>query len=111
MKIKLQKIIIASAAALGLSGLQFWIAMKYSRNILWQVDLMHWLVGPGPLLGYDSNGKPQYEGTPVHILAAYLGLLIGFLIYAVIIFILINRRQPNGTTKKSHNKSVHTDAE
>ncbi len=93
MKIKLQKIVIAVAAALALSYLQFWAAMKYLRTILWQVDLMHWLVGPGPILGYDASGKPQYEGTPVHMVAAVLGLIIGIILYAVISYKLITRKR------------------
>jgi hypothetical protein len=93
MNKKINKIFIAILVALILSGIQFWTAMTLSQKILWQVNIMHWIVGPGPILGYDSTGNPLYEGTPVHMVAAYFGLFIGVIIYAVIVYRLTNRKQ------------------
>lgn len=45
------------------------------------------LAGKGPLLGYDQQGNPMYEGTPVHLVFAFLGFLSGFVIYPIIIYI------------------------
>lgn len=89
---------ISILAAILLSAFQFLAAMKFSFNILWQVTIMQMLAGPCPLLGYDSSGQPMYEGTPVHILAAYFGLLFGVAIYAVLIYQYTKRRH-NHTIK------------
>ncbi len=92
MKKTFYKFLVAIVAAVSLSGLQLLAVINFSQKILWQVNTMLWFVGPGPLLGYDSNGKPLYEGTPVHLVAGIFGLLFGVVVYAVIIYILINRK-------------------
>jgi hypothetical protein len=56
---------------------------KVSRVLLWHAAIPVYLVGPGPLLGYDEQGNPMYEGTPVHMLAGFVGLLLGVPIYSV----------------------------
>lgn len=48
------------------------------------------LAGTGPLLGYDQQGQPMYEGTPVHIIFALVGFLSGFIIYPCIIFVFLS---------------------
>jgi len=53
-----------------LSTFQFISDINSSADILWQVNVMQKLIGPGAILGYASNGKPLYEGTPVHMVAA-----------------------------------------
>ena len=83
---------ISIFAAILFSAVQFLAAMKISFNILWQVTIMQMLAGPGPLLGYDSSGQPMYEGTPVHMLAAYIGLLLGVAIYSTLIYQYLKRR-------------------
>jgi hypothetical protein len=93
---KLKQIIISFLFALIVSAIQFWVAIKYSRALLWQVDLMHYLVGPGPILGY-KNGQPLYEGTPVHMVAAFVGLGLGVVVYWIIGYFLIKK----GITKRS----------
>jgi hypothetical protein len=95
MKEKLYKLLLAAIAALFLSVIQFWAAIYFSMNILWQAQIMLLLVGPGPILGYDSSGKPLYEGTPVHMVAAYFGLFFGFIIYTAIFYLLISRKWHN----------------
>ena len=52
---------------------------------------MLWFVGPGPILGYDSNGKPLYEGTPVHMVAGFAGLFLGVVAYSIFFYILRKR--------------------
>jgi hypothetical protein len=49
------------------------------------------LVGPGPLLGYDEHGNPMYEGTPIHMLAGLVGMVLGFLVYWLLCFVLLRR--------------------
>ena len=61
---------------------------------------MLYLVGPGPILGY-KNGQPLYEGTPVHELAAYAGIILGLVIYWYLIYFII---------KKWHNNRLVSDA-
>jgi len=69
-----------------------------SGILLWQVTLLFYLVGPGPLLSYDERGNPQYEGTPIHMLVLPVGLLITFLTYSIASWIILRslvRRQPS----------------
>jgi hypothetical protein len=61
-----------------------------SRILLWQVTLLTKLAGPGPLLGYDDQGNPMYEGTPVHMFAALFGILMGVPIYSTLSFIALS---------------------
>ena len=88
MSAKLKTIALSAFAAVLLSGIQFAVTLKSSFKILWQVYIMHHLVWTGPILGYDANGQPMYEGTPVHMFAAYLGLLIGVILYTIIFYFL-----------------------
>lgn len=89
---KLKKLILAFVASIALSCAQFWLAMTFSKKILWQSHLMLLTVGPGPVLGYDTSGKPMYEATPVHMVAAYFGLILGVVIYAAIFYFLLKRK-------------------
>jgi hypothetical protein len=68
------------------------------RALLWQVTLMAYLMGPGPILGYDEHGAPRYEGTPLHIVIFLLGLFIGPVIYSIIIYFVlraVSKRRAN----------------
>jgi len=65
-----------------------WVAFSIenknvSRVLLWHAAIPVYLVGPGSLLGHDAQGNPIYEGTPVHMLAGFIGLLLGVPIYSV----------------------------
>ena len=62
---------------------------RMSRVLLWQLKPMMYLAGPGPLLGYDAQGNPMYEGTPVHIIFGFLGLLLGVPIYSILSFVVL----------------------
>lgn len=97
---RLKQIIIPILFAIIISCFQFWIAIRFSSKILWQVTLMQNLLGHGPILGY-RNGQPMYEGTPVQMMAAYIGLGIGFIIYWLIGSLII---------KKWHNIRLQDDA-
>lgn len=58
--------------------------------LLWNVNLFVKMAGNGPLLGYDAQGNPRYEGTPVHMFFALLGLASTFPIYMVITYIILS---------------------
>ncbi len=57
---------------------------RVSRVLLWQAAILVYLVGQGPLLAYDAQGEPIYEGSPVGMLAGFVGLLLGIPIYSVV---------------------------
>ena len=62
---------------------------KISAIMLWNVAIIGALAGNGPLLGYDAQGNPMYEGTPVHLIFAFLGLASSFLIYPIVVFLIL----------------------
>ncbi len=99
MKKNFKIILFAVIAAISVTGLQLLAAINFSQKLLWQVNIMLWLAGPGPILGYDSNGKPLYEGTPIHMVAGLLGLFLGTVIYSIIFYVLrkraIVRKEPD----------------
>jgi len=88
---------LSVVSALVLSGVQ----IIFFAKTLWQVYIMSLffdtLFGPRPIWGYDSSGKPMYEGTPVDMVAFFLGLFIGFVIYTVIFYFLFHKK-----STKSH---------
>ena len=57
--------------------------------LLWNVGFFVALAGNGPILGYDQQGNPMYEGTPVHIIFAIFGFASSFLIYPIIVFLIL----------------------
>jgi hypothetical protein len=88
--IRLKITLIAFIFAVAISSIQFWMAIRFSNEILWQVKLMFYIVGPGPILGYE-NGQPLYEGTPIHMVAAYVGLGLGVVVYWIVSYWLIKK--------------------
>ena len=99
--VKMKQILLSMFFAVVISSVQFWVAIRYSTAIFWLVKFMLFLVGPGPILGY-RNGQPIYEGTPVHMVAAFVGLGLGAVIYWIIGYFFI---------KKCHNHWLHLIAE
>ncbi len=61
---------------------------KLRGVLLWNVGVFVRLAGNGPLLGYDEQGNPMYEGTPVHLIFGLIGVISTFPIYSVIFFII-----------------------
>lgn len=86
--LRLRQILISFVFSVVLSSIQFWVAIRFSTAILWQVKLMQYLAGPGPLLGY-KNGQPIYEGTPAHMIAAFIGLGMGVIVYWIVGYFII----------------------
>jgi hypothetical protein len=66
-----------------------------SGALLWPVTLIVYLMGPGPLLGYNAEGQPTYEGTPLHLIALPVGLFLEAVIYSVIVYCAL-RYTPSG---------------
>ena len=91
MSNNLKLLAISSLVAIAVSAVQFIVAINFSPDILWQVNAMYHLVGPGPFLGYATNGQPLHEGTPVQMIAAYLGLGIGVLTYSVPAYFVLSK--------------------
>lgn len=60
-----------------------------SAVLLWNVKFFILLAGNGPFLGYDTQGNPMYEGTPVHLFFALIGIVSGFIIYPTILFLIL----------------------
>lgn len=70
--------------AIALTAVAFSVESKtISRVLLWQDTLFVYLVGPGPLLYTNAEGKPHYEGTPIHMLILPVGFLLSVPIYSV----------------------------
>jgi hypothetical protein len=98
---RLKQILIAFVFAIVVSSIQFWMAIRFSKEILWQVSLMHNIVGHvigrGPILGY-KNGQPMYEGTPIDMVAAFVGLGLGVIVYWVVGYFIMKKWHNKGNT-------------
>ena len=58
------------------------------KNILyWQGFLLQNLI-PAPNIGTSSH--PIYEATPLHIVAYFLGIPLGFVVYSLLAFVLLS---------------------
>lgn len=60
-----------------------------SRALMWQASILVHLVGPGPVIGHDQQGNPLHEGTPVHMLAGVVGILLGIPIYSLLTYVAL----------------------
>jgi len=60
---------------------------KISGALLWQDTVLVYLVGPGPVLYTDAQGKTHYEGTPIHLLILPVGFLLSIPIYSAISYL------------------------
>lgn len=70
-----------------------------SRALMWQAAIPVYLIGPGPVIGHDDHGAPIHEGTPVHMLAGLVGILLGIPIYSVACYFALRSltREKSGT--------------
>ena len=57
--------------------------------LLWQDVFLAYLVGPEPLLSNDAQGKPHYEGTPIHMLILPVGFLLSIPIYSIVSYLFL----------------------
>lgn len=76
-------------SGIGIQALLAWIVAHmrsdtFASVLLWNVWLLGLLAGPGPVIGHDSSGRPLHEGTPIHVLMAFIGLAFGVAVYSVI---------------------------
>ena len=60
-----------------------------SGVLLWQDTLLVYLIGPGPLLFVDAQGRPHYEGSPIVPLILIFGYTISVLLYSVLTFVFL----------------------
>ena len=97
-------IILSFLCGVVITAVLTWIAYSIGNDkvtlvLLWYAVIPVYLVGPGPLLGYDEQGNPMHEATPVHLLAWFAGLLLGIPIYSVVSYFAlraITRSRSNG---------------
>ena len=64
---------------------------KITGILLWQDVLMAYLIGPGPPLGVDAKGMPQYEGTPIHMLIIPAGFVWSIPFYSMLSYFVLRR--------------------
>ena len=91
MKLLLISIACGIVITVVLTATAFSLSIEAGRVILWQVTLLSILIGPGPLIGHDAQGNPEYEGTPVHMLAFFVGILLGVPIYSLLSYVVLRR--------------------
>ena len=72
---------------------------RVSRVLLWQAAIPAYLVGRGPLLGHDEQGEPIYEGSPVGVLAGFVGLLMGVPVYSAASYLALLALTRSGAKK------------
>jgi hypothetical protein len=71
-----------------LTTLAFFInSRKVSRVLVWQAAL---LVDAVPAHNIGTPEKPFYEGTPLHLFAFGLGVLLGVPIYAFLAYVTLS---------------------
>ena len=102
---KLKQILLSLLFAIVISAIQIFFAFYYSQKVLWQTQLLLYFVGPGPIFGYE-NGQPLYEGTPVHELAAYTGIILGIVVYWFIGYFIIRRWYNNRLVSDAESNQV-----
>ena len=61
------------------------VPVAVPRAIFWPVTLLMRPLGTGPSIGTPEN--PAYEGTPLHLAAAILGVSLSWLLYTVLLFL------------------------
>jgi hypothetical protein len=70
--------------------------------ICWPVIVCELLVGPGPSIG--PPGANMHEGTPLHILAAVVGIALSWMFWSSLVFFVKRiraRRQNRNVTVRS----------
>ena len=94
---RLKLFIISLVCGAMVTAILAWVALSINNRplsgvLLWQVVLIAYLVGPGPLLGHDEQGNPLYEGTPVHMLILPVGLFLAVVFYSIVSYLLLRAR-------------------
>jgi hypothetical protein len=60
-----------------------------SRVCFWQSNLLTWLVQPGPIVGYTSDGTRQFEGNPIWLVMVFGGMASGIPIYTTCVYLIL----------------------
>jgi hypothetical protein len=86
--------VVITVALLVFPGILFVDAPSYVDFLLalvfWPVVICEHLVGPGPSTG--PPGAHMHEGTPVHMLAAVIGIAFSWMFWSSLAFVLIRIR-------------------
>jgi hypothetical protein len=70
-----------------------WVPDSVMEVVFWPVGVCVWLSGPGVNIG--TPDKPFYEGTPLQLIVADLGVGVTWAFYTSLLFLVywIRRRQ------------------
>jgi hypothetical protein len=60
-----------------------------SRILLSPIAILQYLAGEPPILGYDNQGNPFYEGTPLDFFIAIFGIILCIPLYSAISFLAL----------------------
>jgi hypothetical protein len=63
------------------------IVDKVVEAIFWPMAVCVYLSGPGVLIG--SPEKQMYEGTPIQVIAALVGISFSWVFYSSLVFLII----------------------
>jgi hypothetical protein len=79
------------------------VADNVVQAVFWPVALCVYLSGPGPEIG--PPGKHMHEGSPIQILAAFIGIGLSWTFYSSLVFFILwlrrKRRLLPGTAANS----------
>jgi hypothetical protein len=78
--------LLIGVAAVLLAVMQLRSLNAYTKVVLWPAILVIGLVPPHNI---GTTANPFYEGTPVHMAAATLGLVLCAMLYSAIAYVLL----------------------
>lgn len=76
-----------------ITGTLFGLSGGFIKDILKKNYITQFIVGRGPVIGYDANGIPLYEEISLRGLAVYFGLMILIMILTYIFFRIMTKKK------------------